>query len=247
MKHTSSGRVDRVIDAGTLLLSDGKIVRLTGFDYPFIHGKQDGGAVVAAKLFLEDLLPKGTELQLYQTRDQKIPRIDRMGHSIAHIVRKKDGTWINGMLVRKGMAWAAPDAAAPDMAPALYTQEILARKEESGLWGKDSAFPLLTPDNAGEGEGAFRVVEGVVNRAATSRNNLYLNFGEDWKKDFTVMITPAQRRQMARSGIDPMALGGQRVRVRGWIRAWNGPFMELETPVWLEIEQPPALPLAASP
>jgi len=243
MKHVSSNRVDKVIDAQTVLMKDGKIVRLLSIDYPAASGDDISEPAIAAKARLDKLLPETTEVMLFQKRnrmaDDKSGRSNRMGHVLAHLVIKvkdnEEGEWINGALVAEGLAWASTDASNPEMAQQLYALEQKARDGGKGLWAKNSAFGLLTPETAGEGDGQFRIVEGTVNRAASSKNNLYLNFGTDMKKDFTVMIPAGQRRQYARLGIDPMALSGQKIRVRGWIRSWNGPFMELETPERLEI------------
>lgn len=227
-----------VIDAQSILMKDGKIVRLLALAYPLPTGEDMDTSVIAAKERLEKLLPEGTEVMLYQKRqtsDVKRGRVNRMGHLLAHLVRKDNNEWINGTLVADGLAWVMTDAANPEMADQLYALEDKARKAGKGLWVKDGVHGLLSADTASDGEGQFRVVEGTVNRAATSKNNLYLNFGTDWRKDFTVMISADLRRRLSRQGIDPMALGGKTVRVRGWIRDWNGPFIELETPERLEI------------
>ena len=238
MKHTSSNRVDKVIDAQTILMKDGKIVRLLGLGYPLPTGEDMDMSAIAAKEQLEKLLPEATEVMLYQKRqisDVKRGRVNRMGHLLVHLVKKENEEWVNGTIAGEGLAWVATDAANPEMADQLYALEDTARKDGKGLWIKDSVNGLLTADTAVDGEGQFRVVEGIVNRAATSKNNLYLNFGTDWKKDFTVMVSADLRRQLSRRNIDPMSFAGKTVRVRGWIRSWNGPFMELETPERLEI------------
>lgn len=238
LKHTASNRVDTVIDAQTVLMKDGKIVRLLGLGYPLPAGEDIDMSMVAAKERLETLLPESTEVMLYQKRqvgEAKRGRVNRMGHMLAHLVKKDNAEWINGTLAGEGLAWVATDAANPEMADQLYALENKARKDGNGLWAKGSANGLLSPDTAGQGEGQFRVVEGTVNRAATSKNNLYLNFGADMRKDFTVMISADLRRQLSRKGVDAMALSGKTIRVRGWLRNWNGPFLEMETPERLEI------------
>jgi micrococcal nuclease len=237
MKHSGTVRVDKVIDAQTVLMNDGKIVRLLGIDYPFMTEDAEGGPAIAGKAALEKFLPKGKEVMLYQNKNREQGRINRMGHSLAHLVIKDRGEWVNGALVMQGAAWTVTDSTNSAMADQLYALEEKARTAKKGLWAEASPFGLLSPGTAAQGNGAFRVVEGSVNRGATSKNNLYLNFGTDWKKDFTVMITPAIRKSLSRKGIDPMALAGQKIRVRGWLREWNGPFMELETPERLEIVQ----------
>lgn len=235
MKHTSSGRVDKIIDASTILMKDGKIVRLLGIEYPYAPGNDTGDDVMKAKERLVKLLKEGTEVMLYQSRNAKTGRVNRMGHLRAHLVVKKDERWINGTILAEGLGWAMTDQDVAEMADQLYATESAARKANAGLWAKDSRYPLLTPETAMEGSGTFRVVEGTVAKTASIKNNLYLNFGNDWKKDFTVMITPAVRKSLARRGIDPMAFAGAKIRVRGWLREWNGPFMELETAERIEI------------
>jgi endonuclease YncB( thermonuclease family) len=235
LKQAASARVDKVIDGQTVLMTDGKIVRLLGIDYPFMAGDAEGGPSILGKAALELFLPKGKQVLLYQNKSRERGRLNRMGHSLAHLVIKDRGEWVNGALVARGVAWAATDATNPAMAAQLYALEDAARKARKGLWSKDSPFGLLTPQTAAQGNGTFRVIEGTVNRAATSKNNLYLNFGSDWRKDFTVMITPGIRKGLSKKGVDAMALAGQKIRVRGWLREWNGPFMELETPERLEV------------
>lgn len=239
LKRTGSNRVDAVIDARTILMKDGKIVRLLAVDYPLNAGESLNPAEVAAKDRLVKLLPEGSDIELWQSFNSKTARINRMGHILAHLVIKKDGRWINGTLVDEGLGWTMTDASNPELADQLYALEGKARAAKKGLWSDKLPYGVLPADKAEAGIGSFRLVEGTVTRSATSSNNLYLNFGSDMKKDFTVMITPALRKSFARKGIDPMAMAGKTLRVRGWIRSWNGPFMELETPERLEIVADP--------
>jgi micrococcal nuclease len=240
LKHTGSTRIDKVIDAKTILLKDGKIISLLGLGYPFMAGGDIVGSTVAAKERLEQDFPEGTDVMLYQTRNQKTGRSDRMGHVLAHLVRKKDSEWLNGLLVSEGYAYAVTTYSNPDMAEQLYTLEDKARADKKGIWMDLSPYGLLTAETASQGDGNFRVVEGSVIKSALSHNNLYLNFGNDYRKDFTVMISPPLRKALSRKGIDPMSLSGQKVRVRGWIREWNGPYMELETVERMEIIPAPS-------
>jgi len=244
LKHTGSARIDKVIDGQTVMMQDGKIVRLLGLDYPYVNGDAENPYAVAGKDLLQTLINNKTEVMLYQTRNIKAGRMNRMGHVLAHLVVKGSDLWVNGALVASGDAFAVTDDANPEMATQLYTLENQARAKGLGLWNARSPSGLLTPDTASQGDGQFRVVEGTVDRAALNHNNLYLNFGHDWKKDFTVMLSPEIRRTLSHRGTDPMFLSGKHVRVRGWIREWNGPYMELETPERLEILE--TLPAAAS-
>jgi endonuclease YncB( thermonuclease family) len=235
MKKTGAGRIEAVIDAHTILLKDGKIVRILGIDYPSAAGADTGPAKIAAKDRLSDLLSEGSEIVLYQSFNTKTGRENRMGHVLAHLALKEDGRWINGTLIAEGLGWVVTDRSNPEMAAELYALEETARAEKRGLWSDKLLYGVLPADRAEEGLGTFRLVEGTVTRAATSRNNLYLNFGNDMKTDFTVMISPSLRKTLARRGIDPLGLAGKQVRVRGWLRSWNGPFMQIETAERLQI------------
>lgn len=247
LKHTGSGRIDKIIDNETILLQDGKIIRLLGLEWPFTPGESAEdmpGTSEQALERLKTLLPSGTEVILYQTRNKNVGRTNRMGHTLAHIVNKKTGEWINADLIKEGYAYALTDSSNPEMAAQLYKAEDAARKNGKPLWS--GPFGLLKAESgevngdtsflqALAAGGSFRVVEGTVNRAALSRNDLYLNLGSDRDKDFTVKIGPATRKALSHRGIEPMGLAGKKIRVRGWIRQWNGPFLELETPERLEI------------
>lgn len=227
LRRTAPGRVEQVIDGVTVLLKDKKILRLPALDIP-----PDDDMAVAARDFLARELPEGTEVYLYQTRRQDIGRLNRMGQTLAHLVRKKDGAWINGRILAAGMARVMPSDVNPEKTSDMLKAENTAQQNRAGLWAR---YPVLIPDNADKGIGSFRIVDGVVRNAATSQNNLYLNFGDNWRTDFTVMLTPGVRKNLARRGIDALALKERHVRVRGDIREYNGPFMELINPDALEV------------
>lgn len=239
MKHSFSSRIETIIDANTILMNDGKIVRLLGVEYPQSTNGDDNDIMVNAKAALEKMLHKGDEFMVWQTLGNQYGRTNRMGHILAHLQNKKTGEWVNGVLVAQGLAWAMTDKSNSDMAAPLYALEDAARKANKGIWTKGSPYGVLSADDASKGEGRIAIVEGVITKASGAKNNLFLNFGNDSKKDFTVMISPALRKIFARKGIDVLALAGKHVRVRGWIRHWNGPFMELETAERLEILSTP--------
>lgn len=237
LKHTTSEKIDKIIDARTILLKDGTIVRLCALALPAqipppAHPEDYESA---AKRGLESILPEGTDVLLYQTivkkSGQKLGRENRMGHQLAHLVRKSDGLWINGALVTAGLAYVMTDKSNPEMATQLYRLEEDALSKKRGFW---PVWSILDVENASEGVGNYRIVEGVITTAASVGNKIYLNFGTDYRTDFTVMLSPTLRKVLLREGIDPMALQNQRVRVRGWLREWNGPYMELETKEHLE-------------
>ena len=90
-------------------------------------------------------------------------------------------------------------------------------------------------DEAPRFVGSFQLIEGRVREVAVVRKRAYLNFGEDWRTDFTISIAPRDRRRFLADGIDPMGYQGQRVRVRGWLRHYNGPLVDVTHPEQIEI------------
>ena len=82
---------------------------------------------------------------------------------------------------------------------------------------------------------SFQLVEGIITSAADVRGTVYLNFGADYKTDFTIVVAKKNRRSLERAGLDPMTLEGAKVRIRGWIELQNGPMIWLDDPNRLEI------------
>lgn len=227
LKRTGSGRIDQVIDGTTLVLKDNRVIRLTGLNVP-----SDDQLDFSAREKLKELMPENTEVILFQTRAQTRGRMNRMDQHLAHIVRASDGVWMNGEMLQLGLARVIPSESNPELMREMYQKENIAIREKFGLWG---VFPVLSPAQAEQAIGDFAIVEGVIQKSALIKNQTYLNFGDDWKTDFTVMITPDIRKKLLRTGINTQTLTGRSVRVRGEVRAYNGTFLELSTPDSLEI------------
>ena len=243
LKHTYSGRIDKIIDEKTILLNNGKIIRLVGIDIPTSPPYPDNDTSLKSLMFLKEALPEGTEVMIYQTRMAKKGRVNRMGHDLGHIITKKTKNsppiWVQGELISNGLARVYTSSSNPELAKEMLELEDTARKNKKGIWqqkdGEDNGLGVLTPDTANNGLGKFSIIEGNVAKVASVKNNLYLNFGENWKTDFTIMISPAMRKKFAHNGVDLMGLPGKKIRVRGFVREYNGPLIELEDPTHLEI------------
>lgn len=238
LKHTKSGRVDKVIDGLTILLKDGTLVRLASIDIPDFQIWRDAPHSEAALEILEKTLSERTEVMIYQTPMAKKGRINRMKQELGHLVVKEGNIWIQGLLLSEGLArvYTMPDA--NQMARQMLDIEQEARAGKRGLWGEDSEYLVLTPETASQSMGELAIVEGTVKKTATVKNNVYLNFGQNWKEDFTIMITPDLRKKLAYQGIDPLGLAQKTIRVRGWLREYNGPLIELEDTTHLEYLNP---------
>ena len=49
------------------------------------------------------------------------------------------------------------------------------------------------------------------------------------------MLEAKARRLFRRAGLDPLALEGRWLRVRGWLKKWNGPMIEATHPEQIEL------------
>jgi micrococcal nuclease len=128
----------------------------------------------------------------------------------------------------------APAEAPYDRYGRLVAQvERSARAAGRGLWA-DPAFAPQEASALRDGWGRFRIVRGTVVRIAPTESYVYLNFGADWRTDFTVRVRRAEL-EGALSGIDLEGLAGRVVEVRGVVLEAGGPLIELSHPEQLQV------------
>lgn len=233
MQYMGQAKVEQIIDPQTIRLNDGRLIWLSGLDFPDNDPRDPGPLAVTTRDILSDYLD-GETIRIYQTKTRDKGRQNRMGHEIAHITRKSDGGWVQGMLLSLGLARVRTTPDTPQLASTMYQREQDARGEKIGLW-EEEKFQILTPDTAADKIGSFQIIEGHIQKAALVRNTLYLNFGANWRTDFTVMIEPADKRKFQKAGLDPLGWNGKTIRVRGWLEEYNGPLIRLKHPEAVEI------------
>ncbi|HAQ36730.1 MAG: nuclease (SNase) [Maricaulis sp.] len=164
---------------------------------------------------------------------------DRYGRAIA-VVTFEDGTSVQDLMVAAGWARVYSWRGETDGVDGLLTLEAAAREAGRGIWS-DPAYRIRTPDpNALALDlDSVQIVEGRVISTAQVRGRTYINFGFDYRSDFTVSIEAGDRRVFEAAGLDLLGLEGADVRVRGWIYAMNGPAITIDHPERLEIISPP--------
>lgn len=228
--------VAAVVDGDTVELAsplDGaREIRLVGIQAPKLPlGRKNFPTWPLAdesKAALE-ALALGKTLTLYYGETRK----DRHGRILAHLVGG-NGVWIQGAMLRDGMARVytfSDNRAAADL---MYAEERAARAAKAGIWNHPF-YRVRAPDEAGKDIGSFQVIEGRILDAARVKGRVYLNFGADWRTDFTIAIGPQAAKMFRADGRDPLALKGAIVRVRGWLKRENGPMIELSHPEPLEV------------
>lgn len=235
LRGTGQAEIVEVVGPLTLLLSDGQIVRLSGIEVPAGAPASDesGPWAVTARNILRDMF-LAKRVTVYQTQQKNVGRTNRMGHALVHLERHSDKAWAQGTLLSLGLARVRSTQFNPEMTEQMYLLEAIAREEKIGIWSDDS-YAILTPETAAEAIGDFGIVEGRVESVALNKNRIYINFGKNWRDDFTVTIAPENKRIFSKAGINPMDWGGKLLRVRGYLKNINGPSIEVDHPEAVEV------------
>ena len=227
--EAASGVVAAVVDGSTLDLADGRRLRLAGIlvpgpDEAFASGARDALATAAVgKPVVFAFGPR---------------HMDRHGRLLAQAwLATADGgrgEWLQGRLLGAGLARVATTLDSRGLAAEMLRLEDAARTARRGIWA-DYSYAVLTADEAGRRLNSFQIVEGRVVTAAVRRGRGYLNFGADYRTDFTLGFSPDALRLLEDGGLSLSSYEGVRLRARGWLRWLNGPFIDVTHPEQIEV------------
>jgi len=230
--------VAAVPDGETLKLTDGKTVKLIGAKAPMPllgwRGDDPWPFVDEAREALEGLAANKTVELRFGGR-----RADRHGYLLdqVFVVSGDERLWLQDELVRQGLArvYSLPDARA--CTTELLASEREARAKRRGLWSS-SVYRIqdaLDEKRLDRLIHTYQLVEGTVFDVGEGGGRVYLNFADDWRRDFTISIARKDVRAFAAAGLDPQALKGKRLRVRGWLAWRGGPMIEATHPEQIEL------------
>lgn len=229
-----TGTAHSTTDGDTIVLSSGQAVRLVGIMAPKLSlGRPhvtDWPLANEAKSFLEQLVA-GKNLRLVYGPNP----IDRHGRLLAHLYLP-DGRWVQGEILRHGMARVYILGDNRNLATELFGIEAQAQKTKTGIWA-DDFYAIRNPNSILQKKylDSYQIIEGEVLAVAEVKKNIYLNFGADWKTDFTAVIPLAARKNFTAAKIKPLDLTSKKVRVRGWVESRYGPSIALTHPEMLQI------------
>lgn len=192
----------------------------------------DGRSAVLAGIVAVD--PPAQDITVALIDPEAAP-LDRHGRLRGQL-RSADGAWLQADLVERGLALVDPTAdVAPDDLTALLSLERVARTVRIGRWAGGDLGPYPAAHVAAA-PGTFVLVCGTVRTVSRRYDLTYVDFGDDWRRDFTIRAETKSLAAFARDGLDVVALAGKRILVRGWLFENAGPMVELVHPRQIEVE-----------
>lgn len=234
LKKSTRHQVVKIIDGDTVILRNQTRVRLVGIQapkLPLARKKLKAWPLgFESKKMLSDLV-----LDKYVTLYFGGQRQDRYGRTLAHLFLE-DGLWVQGEMLKYGMArvYTFPDNRA--VTPQMTGFENIARQNNSGMWAMNYYRPK-EQETSGKYLNSFQLISGTVRKVSKIRGTYYLNFGEDWKEDFTIVIKSRAARKFIKAKINPENYSGKKIEVRGWLKSYNGPMIEATHPEQIMIIQ----------
>ena len=218
-KFASAGTLKAVAvrDGRTLLLDDGRELRLAGIELAGDSRTALEGLVAGQPLRLESL---GT---------------DRYGRLVGFAFAGEVS--LQQALLEQGQALVSARIGNRACADAFLEAERAARAARRGFWA-DPNFAPLQAENLHDLEtkrGQFALVEGKVLSVRESGNTIYVNFGRQVTRDFSLLISRRLQKSFTAAGLEPKNLQGRRIRVRGWLERRGGPAIQAEAPEQIEI------------
>jgi len=217
-----AGDVATARDRRTLLLRDGRELRLAG-----IEAGDDSRAALQA-------LTAGHPLQL---ESLGAAEHDRYGRVVAFAFADDAQQSVQQALLEQRHARVSARVGDKACANGLLSAERAARATGRGLWADPNFAPLSAEnlDRLQTARGRFVLVEGKVLSVRESGGTIYVNFGRRWTRDFTVIILRRLGKAFTTSGVEQKKLEGRRIQVRGWIEQRGDPIITAEAPEQIEV------------
>ncbi len=226
-------RVTRVIDGDTVTLADGQALRYIGIDTPETKIKKNGEFVYEPQPFsleameLNRSLVEGKAVRV----EFDVVRKDSYGRLLGYCF--VDDVFVNARLLEEGLAVVYTFPPNVKYADTFYALQVKARQEKQGFWG---SYETIPDTQAANHLNQIRAVRGRVRSTYQSGKAVFLNFGKDYKTDFTVVIfnnvLPTFRQQHIEPGI---YYKGKTVEVIGRIKEYNGPEIIANAPYQIEV------------
>ena len=167
------------------------------------------------------------------------PARDRYGRLRSHafLLRNRSEQWLQALLLEQGHARLDPEQLSRACTKPLLAAETRARLAGRGLW-QHAAYQIRRAEQPRmliRYRNSFQIVEGTVRRVSHTSSRSFINFGPNWRTDFTAGIATNLARRAMIDGVRLTSLAGRPVRIRGWIRQRGGPFIAVRALSQIEL------------
>ncbi|MFA6164025.1 MAG: thermonuclease family protein [Methylobacter sp.] len=208
-------RIKTVYDGDTVLLEDGRKIRLLGINTPEVQHrdkKADAGGDEAKRWMIGKL--QNTKVRL-ETDAEKTDKYDR---TLAHLFTEKK-EHINLQLVEAGLAEVS--IYPPNL---LYVDELVraqnqAEQSKLGIWQRPEFAPMPVSSLTEAGHTGWTRLVGKVVNVRNTRKSVYLEFSDSFEARI--------ERKWVGLFPDLNAYVGKNVEVRGWLNKNRGKFSML--------------------
>ena len=226
-------KITNIDDHGVFTLEDERRLKLADLFFPLDEEK---GAVSAQTLSQIRQMTKGRETRIVTSGPT-----DRYGREPAFLFVKKGGGephLAQEALIRSHAAVYMPEpqlrktfASHCDFDRIRAELIVMTPKEPTfGLGRRAGIAPVLSANSPKlwDLEGEFVIVRGVVSEVRRTRRGVSINFGDDWKKDFTAYFSPLVSKTFESNVNLNSNLTGQQVKLRGFLDLYYGPSMRID-------------------
>ena len=204
-QKTKALAVRHIIDGDTLILANGKHVRLIGINSPELGRDQKPHqplALEARRELARIIEQNGGRINLRFDREHQ----DRYGRQLAHLFDDR-GTSVEAILLTKGLATILPIPPNTWNMDCYSKIEEQARKAKRGVWALKHYQPISksTAFKAG-----YSIIRGRITRIGKSRRSIWLNL----EQGIAVRIDRKDLKFFDR--YNPTQLRHRTVEARGW-------------------------------
>lgn len=212
-----------VVDGDTVLLDDGRSVRLVGLNAPELarpeayahHDWQRHPQPLAleAQAALTRLIAHA-EVYLYPS----VSGYDRYKRQLAHLFIAKNAldtevkkmTNLAAQLIQQGYAYAIAIAPNLHFSACYFASEKQARTAEKGVWSEEELQPIVAAEFDKYGRSGFALVQGLVTRVSRSKRRVWIEI------DDTVVVMIG-KKNLGSFPQDIEDYEGHKVEVGGWV------------------------------
>ena len=226
-------KITKIDDQGTFTLEDGRRLKLADLFFPL---NEETGALSAQILSQIRQMTKGQKTRILTSGPT-----DRYGREPAFLFIKKgsgEPHLVQKALIRSHVAVYMPEpqlrktfASHCDFDRIRAELIVITPKEPTFGSGRPTGITSVLSANSQQLwglEGEFVIVRGVVSGVRRTRRGISINFGDDWKRDFTAYLSPLVSKTFENNVNLNSNLTGQQVKLRGFLDLYYGPSMRID-------------------